>query len=109
MTARTLLPLAGILPVLAVAAQGPPASVAKALQSVGLIHAETGPGQFQQGSGVVLSRDYVATNAHVVRNAYRIQVQKGDLAWEAEALCLVPDRDLVLLKDPVRPAAPASP
>ncbi|GEM_PF-6774303 len=55
----------------------------QAARSVVLVQAETAPGQFQQGSGVVLGQGFVATNAHVVKNAYRIRVLKGDRTWQA--------------------------
>lgn len=80
-----------------------------AARSVVLIQAETAPGQIQQGSGVVLEKGLVATNAHVVKNAYRIRVLKGDRSWQAEALCLAADRDLVLLSLPGLPLPPAVP
>ncbi len=81
----------------------------QAARSVVLVQAETAPGQFQQGSGVVLGQGFVATNAHVVKNAYRIRVLKGDRTWQAEALCLAADRDLVLLSLPGLPLPPAVP
>ncbi|WP_306598215.1 trypsin-like peptidase domain-containing protein [Geothrix sp. 21YS21S-2] len=81
----------------------------QAAKSVVLVQAETAPGQFQQGSGVVLDQGFVATNAHVVKNAYRIRVLKGEHSWQAEALCLAADRDLVLLSLPGLPLPPAVP
>lgn len=107
---RSILLLACLGPGLA--AQTGRTSLEQAARSVVLIQAETAPGQYQQGSGIVLGSSYVATNAHVVKNAYRIRVIKGDRSWQAEALCLAADRDLVLLKLPGLPlpaAVPASP
>ncbi|HLO65903.1 MAG TPA: tetratricopeptide repeat-containing serine protease family protein [Holophaga sp.] len=88
------------------------ADPARALQSLVLIRAETGPGQVTLGSGVVVAPDLVATNAHVVRNALRVFVQGGGRSWEPSALCLAADRDLVLLRlsgltlPPAEPAPP---
>lgn len=84
----------------------------KALKSLVLIRAETGPGLATLGSGVVVAPDVVATNAHVVRNALRVFVQGGGRSWEASAVCLAADRDLVLLRLPglvLTPAEPAPP
>ncbi|BDU70888.1 trypsin-like peptidase domain-containing protein [Mesoterricola silvestris] len=81
----------------------------QAARSVVLVQAETAPGQYQQGSGVVLGQAFVATNAHVVKNAYRIQVVKDGRSWQAQALCLAADRDLVLLSLPGLPLPAALP
>ncbi|NTV73440.1 MAG: serine protease [Holophaga sp.] len=103
-TALALLALAAGL-----GAQARSKALDQAALSVVLVQAETAPGQFQQGSGVVLGQGFVATNAHVVKNAYRIRVLKGDRSWQAEALCLAADRDLVLLSLPGLPLPPAIP
>jgi Flp pilus assembly protein TadD len=79
----------------------------RAARSVVLIRAEVAPDRFQQGSGIVLTPEFVATNAHVVKNAYRIRVVKDGRSWEAVALCLAPDRDLVLLQLAALPLPPA--
>ena len=98
------LALAAGLPLLLAAQQAPvPAVLARARDSVVLIHAQVGGGLLQQGSGVVLAPGLVATNAHVVRNARTILILKDGRVWAAQELCIASDRDLVLLKVPGLP------
>ncbi|BDU75095.1 tetratricopeptide repeat-containing S1 family peptidase [Mesoterricola sediminis] len=77
-----------------------PAPLDRMARSLVRIRAEVAPGRYQQGSGVVVASGQVVTNAHVVKNAYRIVAFQGDRVWEASALCIAPDRDLVILRLP---------
>jgi tetratricopeptide (TPR) repeat protein len=107
MERRSLFPAAGLFFICATACAS--GNLERAAQSVVLIRAEVAAGRFQQGSGIVLTPEIVATNAHVVKDAYRIRVIKDDRSWQAVALCLAPDRDLVLLRLAPLPLPPAEP
>lgn len=79
----------------------------RAARSVVEVRGETAPGQFNQGSGVVIGTGLIATNAHVLRNAYRVSIHKDGAFWEVPALCISPEQDLVLLRIPSLPLPPA--
>jgi S1-C subfamily serine protease len=56
-------------------------------------------GTAQEGSGWVLERDRVVTNAHVVAGAQRLRVQTPDgRAYAARLVVFDPDRDLAILR-----------
>lgn len=57
-----------------------------------------GCGGIVSGSGFVVRRDVVATNAHVVAGIRQPYVQDGDGSHEAEAIWFDPELDFALLK-----------
>lgn len=69
-----------------------------AWNSVVLVKAETAPGHWLSGSGVVVAPGIVATNSHVLRGTRLWLVRKGNQTWSASILSLDDDRDLALLK-----------
>lgn len=95
---------AGLATAIVCLAEAP--ALERAYPSVVEVRGETSPGQSNQGSGVVIAPGVVATNAHVLRNAYRVSVHQDRQAWEVSALCISPEHDLVLLKIPSLPLPP---
>lgn len=74
--------------------------VARSLRSVVRVRAEASDcRQTQVGSGWVLSRGRVVTNAHVVSGASRVRVQVGGTGPElsAQVVAFDPDRDIAVL------------
>jgi serine protease Do len=67
-------------------------------QSVVMITTELPNGQNGRGSGVVVSKDYVATNCHVIANAKGANVAKFRVGYQPIAIKANWKRDLCLLK-----------
>ena len=65
-------------------------------------------GRKEVGSAVLIGREQLLTNCHVVRNARRIEASQGDAIWLASVDIGDSFRDLCLLKLPGHPGAPAT-
>lgn len=76
--------------------------------SVVMITTELPNGQNGRGSGVVVSKDYVATNCHVIANAKGANVAKFRDAYQPTAIKADWKRDLCLLKFDGLPFEPVS-
>lgn len=63
-------------------------------------------GMRELGSAVVIGPGRLVTNCHVVRNAVRIEVARGDTRWNARMDSGDEYRDLCFLKVPDYPGAP---
>ena len=64
------------------------------------------PGRNGMGSGVVIARERVVTNCHVVRNAASVTVLSGSARWEATASQAQPQNDVCILTVPGLPIVP---
>ena len=65
-------------------------------------------GRKEVGSAVLIGREQLLTNCHVVRNARRIEASQGDSVWPASVDIGDSFRDLCLLRLPGHPGAPAA-
>lgn len=65
-------------------------------------------GRKEVGSGVLIGREQLLTNCHVVRNARRIEASQGGSVWSASVDIGDCYRDLCLLKLPAHPGTPAT-
>lgn len=74
--------------------------------SVVMIATQLPNGQIGRGSGVVVSKEYVATNCHVIANAVGANVAKFRDAYPPKAIKADWKRDLCLLKFDDLPFAP---
>lgn len=74
--------------------------------SVLKVEAHNGDGSVSLGSGVVVGDGIVATNCHVTRNAYAIELVKGALRRSVEAQHSELEHDLCLLYAPQAGADP---
>ncbi|CAL1241593.1 S1 family peptidase [Candidatus Methylocalor cossyra] len=83
-------------------AEGPEMDHSPSL-SVVQIRAAQGQGRVFFGSGVVIGPNRVATNCHVVRNAYRVTITKGSLVFPAVSQQVDTRRDLCVLHAPELP------
>src|SRR4030095_3219774 len=96
------LPCAPFLPALvspAAQALTPEELFEKLSPSVFVIHAVDPQGKrVALGSGVVIGREQVITNCHVLRNASAVVISRGNISYGAEAEFPDPERDLCQLK-----------
>ncbi len=66
--------------------------------SIVMITTELPDGRSGRGSGVVVSKEYVATNCHVIANAQGVNVAKFRVGYKPKAIKADWKRDLCLLK-----------
>ncbi len=67
-------------------------------QSVLKVHVATKEGHHGVGSGVVIQKDYVVTNCHVIANAQGVHVTKFGYSYSPDALIADWKNDLCILK-----------
>src|SRR5437879_385600 len=80
--------------------------VAKSVVIVGGL--DSSVGLISQGSGVVVGKNYVITNCHVVSNVRDIRIVQNELSFRARLLRKHAFADLCLLNVPNLPLSPIS-
>ena len=101
-------PLPALLLLLGLLAAGPAAASHRWEDWVLKLDVLRTDGRKEVGSGVLIGREQLLTNCHVVRNARRIEASQGGTVWLASVDIGDSYRDLCLLKLPGHPGAPAA-
>ncbi len=91
-----------------VAADPSPGALAKFQQAVFKVHSERGSGTIQAGSAVLVAKNRLVTNCHVLSWAKKIHVLRDGDRWPATLVVADKERDLCLLAAPDLPFAPVN-